>query len=281
MLTPVYNIADPLQGSGDPWASTTPWLSFSPFFLSEPVAFRRVYGLESYSRTSGESNHHRQSVSDVKNATIPTEPRGRLLALAFHQALLLLFCQAAGLPGSQSSADTGTWQTGNSGQSGTSAATFGMPPGFLDSGFTGHPHCHSRDPVMAQMLRQQMLLTQGVMDLLFWTGPGLPQQPVQQTPTVAQNSTGPSERLTMDTKWIPATPLPDWKSWNNRARELAGFKGWLEKFASWLCLVHDSAAQELKEAMNLPYPVVIVNRLTCTSLRGINTFSTWETCQTR
>ena len=29
------------------------------FFLSEPVAFRRVYGLESYSRTSGESNHHR------------------------------------------------------------------------------------------------------------------------------------------------------------------------------------------------------------------------------
>ena len=44
------------------------------FFLSEPVAFRRVYGLESYSRTSGESNHHRQSVSDTR---VP--PRGRLL----------------------------------------------------------------------------------------------------------------------------------------------------------------------------------------------------------
>ena len=28
--TPVYHMADPLQGSGDPWASTTPWLSFSP-----------------------------------------------------------------------------------------------------------------------------------------------------------------------------------------------------------------------------------------------------------
>ena len=36
------------------------------FFLSEAVAFRRVYGLESYSRTSGESNHHRQSVSDTR-----------------------------------------------------------------------------------------------------------------------------------------------------------------------------------------------------------------------
>ena len=57
----------------------------------------------------------------------------------------------------------------------------------------------------------------------------------------------------MDTKWIPAAPLPDWKSWNNRAKELAGFKGWLEKFALWLCLVHDGYGQELKEAMNLSY----------------------------
>ena len=100
------------------------------------------------------------------------------------------------------------------------------------------------------------------MDLLNRSGPGNPQQqqPVQQTPTVAQSSTAQSERLTMDTKWIPAAPLPDWKSWNNRAKELAGFKGWLEKFASWLCLVHDSYGQELKEAMNLPYPVVTVNQ---------------------
>ena len=49
-----------------------------PFFLPEPVAFRRVYGLEAYSRTSRESNHHRQSVSAVKNDALPTEPRGHL-----------------------------------------------------------------------------------------------------------------------------------------------------------------------------------------------------------
>ena len=48
------------------------------FFLPEPVAFRRVYGLEAYSRTSGESNHHRQCVSVVKNDALPTEPRGHL-----------------------------------------------------------------------------------------------------------------------------------------------------------------------------------------------------------
>ena len=95
--TPVYNIADPLQGSGDPWASTTPWLSFSP---------------------------------GTTPAVLPSAP--------------------AGLPGSQSSGDTGTWQTG---QSGNSAATFGMPPGFFRFWFywpwrtsTGIPHCHSSRP---------------------------------------------------------------------------------------------------------------------------------------
>ena len=41
-------------------------LSWDGFFLSEPVAFRRVYGLESYSRTSGESNRHRKSVSTAR-----------------------------------------------------------------------------------------------------------------------------------------------------------------------------------------------------------------------
>ena len=56
------------------------WEAHMICFLSEPVAFRRVYSPESYSRTSGESNHHRQSVSDVKNAAIPTEPRERLNA---------------------------------------------------------------------------------------------------------------------------------------------------------------------------------------------------------
>ena len=53
-------------------------ISVALFFLPEPVAFRRVCGLETYSRTSRESNHHRQSVSAVKNDALPTEPRGHL-----------------------------------------------------------------------------------------------------------------------------------------------------------------------------------------------------------
>ena len=55
------------------------------FFLPEPVACRRVYGLEAYSRTSRESNHHRQSVSAVKNDALPTEPRGHPKTISFRR----------------------------------------------------------------------------------------------------------------------------------------------------------------------------------------------------
>ena len=47
------------------------------FFLSAPVAFRRV-ALETPEWTSRDSNHHRQSVSAGKTNAIPTEPSGRL-----------------------------------------------------------------------------------------------------------------------------------------------------------------------------------------------------------
>ena len=180
---------------------------------------------------------------------------------------------------------SGTYQTGQStGQStGPSGApstpatgvTFAMPPGFLDTpgGPAGGPGGVpvgvpvSQDPLMMQVLRQQMLLTQSMVDFLSRTAQGagavppLPgaQGPVPQAQVQGSQGQG-SERLTMDTKWIPAAPLPDWKSWSTRSKELSGFKGWLDKFASWLCLVHDSYAQELKEALNLPYSVVIVNQ---------------------
>ena len=148
---------------------------------------------------------------------------------------------------------------------------FGMPPGFLDasgqtaSGAAVPPAASNMDPVVLQMMRQQMLLIQSMMDFMTRsaqsTVPPMPGAQVQASSGQgASSGSAPSEKLTMDTKWIPAAPLPDWKSWSNRARELSGFKGWLEKFASWLCLVHDSYAAELKEALDLPYPVVIVNQ---------------------
>ena len=53
-------------------------LSLSRFFF---VRAHRVYGFESYLRTSRESNHHRQSVCDSCAAT--PAPRGRLFSLFF------------------------------------------------------------------------------------------------------------------------------------------------------------------------------------------------------
>ena len=47
------------------------------FFGRRPLPFGGS-PLEAYSRTSGESNHHRQSVRVVENDALPTEPRGHL-----------------------------------------------------------------------------------------------------------------------------------------------------------------------------------------------------------
>ena len=141
---------------------------------------------------------------------------------------------------------SGTFQTGHStGQSsGPSGApstpatgvTFGMPPGFLDAqsgpgGGPGVPVMPTQDPIMMQVLRQQMLLTQSMVDFLSRTAQGagavppLPGAQGQVPQAQVQGSQGQgSERLTMDTKWIPAAPMPDWKGWNTRAKELSGFK---------------------------------------------------------
>eukprot|EP00435_Cladocopium_sp_Y103_P013184 s4440_g3.t1 len=92
------------------------------------------------------------------------------------------------------------------------------------------------------MLQQQMLLTQSMVDFMARSAQGssVPPMPGAQVPS---GSSGSGE----------------WKTWTSRARELSGFKGWMERFASWLCLIHDSYAAELKEALVLPYPVEVID----------------------
>ena len=41
----------------------------------------------------------------------------------------------------------------------------------------------------------------------------------------------------MDEKWIPAMPIHNGRIGLLGAKELSGFKDWLEKFSGWLCLV--------------------------------------------
>ena len=56
-------------------------------------------------------------------------------------------------------------------------------------------------------------------------------------------------QLTMDTKWMPAMPLPSFKQWVGRSRELSGFRDWAEKLGGWLALRHDQHGPELREAL--------------------------------
>ena len=46
----------------------------------------------------------------------------------------------------------------------------------------------------------------------------------------------------------------DWKSWNNRAKELAGFKGWLEKFACGCVLSTIAVRQSSRGIMSVTHP---------------------------
>ena len=67
--TPVYHMGDPLQGSGDPWASTTPWLSFSPGVSSAALPSTPI-GLPSQSSPGG-SGQSGNTATFGRVATLP------------------------------------------------------------------------------------------------------------------------------------------------------------------------------------------------------------------
>ena len=88
------------------------------------------------------------------------------------------------------------------------------------------------------------------------------QQQVGQDPNQSQaagqqggQTGGYQKEMKMDEKWIPAMPVPGWKSWTSRGKELSGFKDWLEKFSGWLSLIHDAYGPELWETIHADYPI--------------------------
>ena len=92
--------------------------------------------------------------------------------------------------------------------------------------------------------------------------PQQPQQQVGQDPNQPQaagqqggQTGGYQKEMKMDEKWIPAMPVPGWKSWTSRGKELSGFKDWLEKFSGWLSLIHDAYGPELWETIHADYPI--------------------------
>ena len=52
--------------------------------------------------------------------------------------------------------------------------------------------------------------------------------------------------------------LQSGKTGAHRAKELSGFRNWLERFGSWMSLIHDQYGAEMREAIRLQHPVVLV-----------------------
>ena len=133
-------------------------------------------------------------------------------------------------------------------------ATYGLPPNWDWNIPPPHPpQAQGVDPVLAGLMQQQLQLGQTLIDVMRrGNQPQQPQQPQQPPVGVPER-----ERLTMDTKWIPAMPPPSFKQWVSRSRELSGFRDWAEKLGGWLALIHDQYGPELREALRMEEPIVL------------------------
>ena len=138
------------------------------------------------------------------------------------------------------------------------------PPPAGSAGSTG-----VRDPyaqIMESQSAMSMLMMQMAREMnqrsLQHPLPQQQQQQVGQAPNQPQaagqqggQTGGYQKEMKMDEKWIPAMPVPGWKSWTSRGKELSGFKDWLEKFSGWLSLIHDAYGPELWETIHADYPI--------------------------
>ena len=53
----------------------------------------------------------------------------------------------------------------------------------------------------------------------------------------------------LDLKWLPAMPLPAWRTWKDRITEIHEYGVWLEAFTSWVSVLHSSFGPEIQEAV--------------------------------
>ena len=143
---------------------------------------------------------------------------------------------------------------------------FPPPPSSYPS--SGPANAGVKDPYV-QLLESQSAMSMLMMQMAREMNQSslqtpVPQQQQQQLPggqdpnqAVGQQwgQQGVAKEMKMDEKWIPAMPVPGWKSWTSRGKELSGFKEWLEKFSGWLSLINDSYGPELWETIHADYPI--------------------------
>ena len=111
--------------------------------------------------------------------------------------------------------------------------------------------------LMMQMAREMNQRSQQLLPHQQQPQQGVPNSTPQPSQAAGQpiGQAEPARGMRMDEKWIPAMPIPPWKQWHTRGRELSGFKDWLEKFCGWLCLIQDAYGPELAEAIKANYQI--------------------------
>ena len=138
-----------------------------------------------------------------------------------------------------------------------------QPAGSAGSAGVQDPYAQIMQSQSAKsMLMMQMAREMNQRNLQQWLPQQQQQQQVGQDPNQPQaarqqggQTGGYHKEMKMDEKWIPAMPVPGWKSWTSRGKELSGFKDWLEKFSGWLSLIHDAYGPELWETIHADYPI--------------------------
>ena len=136
------------------------------------------------------------------------------------------------------------------------------PAGSAGSAGVRDPYVHLLESQSAMSMLMMQMAREMNQRSLQQQLPQQPQQQVGQDPNQPQaagqqggQTGGYQKEMKMDEKWIPAMPVPGWKSWTSRGKELSGFKDWLEKFSGWLSLIHDAYGPELWETIHADYPI--------------------------
>ena len=150
----------------------------------------------------------------------------------------------------------------NPGQRPIPAPTPPPPAGSAGSAGVKDPYVHLLESQSAMSMLMMQMAREMNQRSLQQQLPQQQQQQVGQDPNQPQaagqqgGQTGAYQKeMKMDEKWIPAMPVPGWKSWTARGKELSGFKDWLEKFSGWLSLIHDAYGPELWETIHADYPI--------------------------
>ena len=150
----------------------------------------------------------------------------------------------------------------NPGQRPIPAPTPSPPAGSAGSAGVRDPYVQILESQSAMSMLMMQMAREMNQRSLQQQLPQQPQQQVGQDPNQPQaagqqggQTGGYQKEMKMDEKWIPAMPVPGWKSWTSRGKELSGFEDWLEKFSGWLSLTHDAYGPELWETIHADYPI--------------------------